>query len=241
MKSLNSIARALAAVSLFSGAALLAGQAHATYQLPEHHPHHYNPAPTTGGGVTTPLGGPLSVVGGTDTDLTRRHSGFNPNWYGDAASYGDLFDFSDMSRGGTLLLTEDAAQVTFTLVGYESWLNNAFVVDGERLDNRDSCLSNLGDSISFSNVAAGELNFSFLTHGLGRAKGNGSKATGVMLSEDRNSALIVFNDGFGRRDYDDMVILMTISPVPEPEAAAMLVAGLGLVGAAARRRQQRKA
>lgn len=240
MKTLNSLMRSMAMASLFSGAALVAGQAHATYTLPEHHPHHA-PAPATGGGVTTPLTSPLSVVGGQDTDLTKRPVGFNPNWYGDASTYTNLFDFSDMSRGGTLLLTEAVAQVTFTLVGFESWLNNAFVVDGERLDNRDSCLSNLGDSISFSNVAAGELNFSFLTHGLGRAKGNGSNATGVLLSEDHNSALIVFNDGFGRRDYDDMVILMTISPVPEPEAAAMLLAGLGLVGAATRRRQQRKA
>lgn len=239
MKSLNSITRSLAMASLLSGAALLAGQAHATYALPEHN-HHHQPAPVAGGGVTTPVDGPLSVVGGKDTDLTRRHSGFNPTWYGDASSYDDLFDFSDMSRGGTLLLTEAAAQVTFTLVGFESWLNNAFVVDGERLDNRDSCLTNLGDSISFSNVAAGELNFSFLTHGLGRAKGNGSNATGVLLSEDHNSALIVFNDGFGRRDYDDMVILMTISPVPEPESAAMLAAGLGLIGAATRRRHQQR-
>ena len=50
--------------------------------------------------------------------------------------------------------------------------------------------------------------------------------------------LLGFNDSFiGDADYDDFVVGVNFSPVPEPETYAMLLAGLGLIGYSARRRK----
>jgi hypothetical protein len=49
----------------------------------------------------------------------------------------------------------------------------------------------------------------------------------------------MFNDTFSDRDFDDMVVLASISPVPEPETFAMLLAGLGVLAAVARRQKRR--
>ncbi|MCY1543730.1 hypothetical protein D9M68_795590 [compost metagenome] len=60
------------------------------------------------------------------------------------------------------------------------------------------------------------------------------------MSHDGQSALILFNDMYsGDIDFDDMVIRVSISAVPEPEMLGMLLAGLCLVAAGARRRLKR--
>ena len=56
--------------------------------------------------------------------------------------------------------------------------------------------------------------------------------------------LVGFEDlyGGGDRDYDDIVFLVSnvsATPVPEPGTYAMLLAGLGLIGAVAQRRSRR--
>lgn len=51
-----------------------------------------------------------------------------------------------------------------------------------------------------------------------------------------------FNDGaFGFYNYSQAQVLyagIDVSPIPEPETYAMLLAGLGLIGFVARRRKQ---
>ncbi len=230
MNTLKSASRPwLAGFAIFSSA-LFSGQAIAA---------------TTAPTITAPLNTPLSVIGGFETNLNNARGTFNPTWLGEAASYDD-YDRTQMALAGSLLLTEAASKVTFTLVGFETALNNTFRVGGQTLSNYVSGgTSNLGASFSFENVAAGLLNFSFLSNGLGPLKGNGHASTGLMLANDNRSALILFNDRFGDRDYDDMVIkmsvtpLLSVSPVPEPETISMLLGGLGLVSLVARRRQRR--
>jgi len=49
-----------------------------------------------------------------------------------------------------------------------------------------------------------------------------------------------FNDSYrGDADYDDFVVGVNFvaAPVPEPQTYAMLLAGLGLIGFSARRRE----
>ena len=50
--------------------------------------------------------------------------------------------------------------------------------------------------------------------------------------------LLLFNDAGGDSDYNDMVVGVKVSPVPEPEAYALMMAGLGVVGFMARRRRK---
>lgn len=178
----------------------------------------------------------LSTSGGTSTSLTRLPGTFNPNWFGDASLYASTFDLSAMLKGASLVLTQPAA-VTYMFVGFEAGFNNAIVSGAERLNNRSGAYANLGSSFSFSSVTAAPLDFSFLSNGSGPLLSNGSTNTGVILAADRQSALLLFNDAFtGDGDFDDMVVRVTISAVPEPEALAMLLAGLGVVTAAVRRR-----
>lgn len=186
---------------------------------------------------------PLSALGGTSTDLLSSAVSFNPKWFDDASSFASRsassFDLSSMLMGASLLLTQPA-NVTYTLMGFEAGFNNAFVSGTEQLINRSGSTSQLGTSMSFSHVTASPLDFGFLSNGSGTLFANGSSRTGLVMSHDGQSALILFNDMYsGDIDFDDMVIRVSISAVPEPEMLGMLLAGLCLVAAGARRRLKR--
>lgn len=188
----------------------------------------------TGGASAAALGS----SGGTSTSLVGVSGTFSPSWFGDASTYASDFDLTTMWRGASLLLSQPAS-VTYTLVGFEAGYNNAFVSGFEQLSNKVGNVSQLGSNLSFSSIASGPLDFGFLTNGLGALWGNGSSKIGLMLSADRQSALLLFNDAFADNDFDDMVIRVSISAVPEPETLAMLLSGLGVVMVAVRRRARR--
>ena len=93
-------------------------------------------------------------------------------------------------------------------------------------------------------IANGSLPFQFVSP-LGTIN-NGSNGAaepnfGVWLSADATTAYLFFNDkGAGPdADFDDMIIKATlsVSKVPEPSTYAMLLAGLGIMGAVVRRRR----
>jgi PEP-CTERM motif len=178
----------------------------------------------------------LSTAGGTSIDLTSVNGTFNPHWFGSLSDYSSAFNLSSMLRGATLLSNEPG-NLTFSLVGYEAGYNNAFTAGGQRLDNRLGNMPLLGNSFSFASLAAAPLDFSFLSNGIGALFGNGSSSTGVIMSNNGQEALLVFNDTYFDNDFDDMVVRVSISAVPEPETFAMLLGGLGLLAAAVRRQK----
>jgi PEP-CTERM motif len=180
----------------------------------------------------------FSTAGGISIDLSRVSGTFNPHWLGSLSDYSSVFNLGSMLGGATLLANEPG-NLTFSLVGYEAGYNNAFTTGGQRLDNRLGSMPLLGNSFSFASLAAAPLDFSFLSNGMGALFGNGSSSTGVIMSNDGQEALLVFNDTYFDGDFDDMVVRVSISAVPEPETFAMLIGGLGLVAAAVRRRKRK--
>jgi hypothetical protein len=63
--------------------------------------------------------------------------------------------------------------------------------------------------------------------------------TNVATSRGTFAYVLGYNDGAEHNDWDDFVVGVNIAPVPEPQTYALLLAGLGVVGFVARRRQAR--
>jgi MYXO-CTERM domain-containing protein len=180
----------------------------------------------------------FSTQGGSATSLIGASGSFNPQWFGGAAAYESLFDLDNMLRGASLML-QGPATLSFTLVGFEASYNNLFLAGNQVLRNSIDGQSALGDSFSFKQTSSGAIDFGFLSNGKGWLWDNGSVVTGLMLSRDRSEALILFNDNYlGDRDFDDMVIRVSISPVPEPESALLWLAGLAGLGGWLRRHRK---
>jgi hypothetical protein len=64
---------------------------------------------------------------------------------------------------------------------------------------------------------------------------NGSAATTSVLHIGYDNQIVAPDDD----NHDDLIIRLTATPVPEPAAWALMIAGFGLAGAAARRRRAR--
>lgn len=182
----------------------------------------------------------LSLTGGSDTNLLASGVGFDPGWLGGVVPAGG-FDLHHVFEGATLHL-DGPANVTYTFVGKEAGYTNVFKSFysgyGGSFQQILGAAINLGQSISFANVGASNLQYGFLSNGAGSLYQNSNGAIGVALSADKKSALVFFNDSCAcDKDYDDMVIKVSIAAVPEPETYAMLLAGLGIMGGIARRRR----
>lgn len=144
----------------------------------------------------------------------------NGFWFGDITDqiYGG-------AENGHLALT-DSFLAGNTTQGTNSTLSDIYLSGGTghqlgiRLDNYDilTTASN-GDVITWSGQVTLNLNFSdFMT----------GTWTGNRLIANGSDQLLLIGDGY----------TINVAAVPEPETYAMLLAGLGLMGAVARRRKQ---
>lgn len=155
------------------------------------------------------------------------------------------------------LLTDEAGTITFTYLGQESGYNNMFHlnINGTNLYESNPVGTSIGASVS----TLGAINFSFEGNTGRFANNGGSWATGTsigLIATNRTistgagagtySFILGYNDSAGAAtlgDWDDFVVGVNFvaAPIPEPETYAMMLAGLGLLGVAARRRKQREA
>jgi hypothetical protein len=187
----------------------------------------------------------VTFSGGTDrTSL----NGYNPN--------GSAGMFSPAPVGGRedAIVSSSGGNLTATFLGFEAVDDDTFTFDLGGLT-----LSNKGplDASIAGIVGAGLLNFRFAdtTDGtfVGNGQGLGEYTSYAVLGSFAGSVftpytmggaydlILGFNDGARvDADYDDMVVGLKVTPVPEPETYALMLAGLGALGAMSRRRKARQ-
>jgi hypothetical protein len=157
-------------------------------------------------------------------------------------------------RGATIA-APNAGTLTATFLGFEAvdTDNYTFSLASGTLVNKTAVLNS---SISGPVNAAGNLNFTFTDTATLGSVSNGQQGAGVLsyviLGTGTVGAftpytmlgaydlVLGFNDGLAvDGDYDDLVVGLRLSPIPEPESYALMLAGLGAIGFMARRRQRR--
>jgi len=186
-------------------------------------------------------GAQVTFTGGTDRPTL---AAYDPN-----GSAGTL-----VGAGGKedAVINTTAGILTATFLGFEALDTDTFTFSlaGGTLSNKGA----LNATIS-GPVVAGGLNFTFADLFQGTAVGNGGGsgdftsyavlgtfAGSVFTPFTAGGAydlVLGFNDGLRvDADFDDMVVGLKVTAVPEPETYALLLAGIGAVGFIARRRQR---
>ena len=195
--------------------------------------------------LASTAGAQVTYTGGTDR---TSFAGYNPN--GPAAGLAPTGGKEDATINTT------AGVLTATFLGWEALDTDTFTFNLGAFGTLNNKTSTAGTSSISGPVGAGALNFSFADLFTSTSVGNGgnpgSEFTSYAVLGTFNGAvftpatlgntydlIIGFNDGLRvDADYDDMVIGLKVTAIPEPETYALLLAGLGAVGFIARRRQR---
>lgn len=157
---------------------------------------------------------------------------------------------------GTLSATQSGF-ITFTFLGQESgYTDRVDLVIGSAPAPMDESL--IGSTVT-AKITAGVVDFKFYDAFGGSAINGGAwskdtsiallgtdftttAASGALAAGASFSYVLGFNDSAkGLDDWDDYIIGVNITPVPEPSTYALLLAGLGAVGFVARRRSASRA
>ncbi len=152
-------------------------------------------------------------------------------------SPGDAFTAFSAAAAGNgegVYLTHDS-RVTFEYLGTEAGNHNVSSTS-QFNDFFSNKVTPVGSSYS-EQQSAGALDFIFATNGAasGGIPGAYKNATGTLglgglwlgvFLESQTSAILMFGDGYGDTDFDDMIVRATVAPVPLPAAVWMFVAAL---------------
>ena len=172
-------------------------------------------------------------------------------------SFNNIAGLSDLAAGTSLTIGDlsggaDAYAYTFTYLGQESGFSDSLhlVINGSSLTEFNA----VGTSIS-AVAGPGFVNFnfegdagSFAINGGAKSPGTSIGLIGTNLTVTTGAAagtyafVLGYNDSAGSAtlgDWDDFVVGVNVTAVPEPETYALMLAGLGAMAFVARRRQQR--
>jgi hypothetical protein len=184
-----------------------------------------------------PVSAAQFIVNFQQTNAVTEKNDFNR----DLAALG----LSRYANFGATLSTSGPGIITFHRLGAESGFTNRFTggsVSALETDgNRFAAPVLLGAAQFGQGSLQGKLFFT--TNGNGDVSQIGSEGFGIFLprnpsGEFRSKTVYFGFDDLVKNDddnHDDFIVRATISAVPEPATWAMLIAGFGLVGFAARR------
>lgn len=159
------------------------------------------------------------------------------------------------------LATSGPATITYTYLGAEAGLSNFFATDTGYFANQGpegGSASTVGATLTQKVFDTGSTNLDFsfgtlvptgdsvvLSNSDGNTSPDASYAIvagdGIQTTQGSFQYILHFDDpGMnvnGDSDFDDLLVGVNISPIPEPETYALLLAGLGMMGYMARRRR----
>ncbi|MBN8492861.1 MAG: PEP-CTERM sorting domain-containing protein [Burkholderiales bacterium] len=158
---------------------------------------------------------------------------------------------STLTIGDLKNTTGDLYKYTFTYLGQESGFNNIF-----RLTVNGIALLESDPVGTFKSVVSSDQFLSFNFEGnTGKFAINGGakdQSTSIGLLEPKKvtsgaaagtyAFILGYNDSAGAAklgDWDDFVVGVNVTPVPEPEAYGLALAGMGVVGYFYRRRRDK--
>jgi hypothetical protein len=185
---------------------------------------------------------------GTPVYATTANGGFNPDSNPGIAGTQGIAGFSVISNStpGTIgtLSMDGPGYVTFTFLGKEAGFNNFFFdIGGVPVSKIYDTGPSVGLTSTQTYLASGPLSFSFgtntsntVTNGFA---GLSSPTFAIFAGQSSGYKYVLGYDDSGAgpdRDYDDMVIGVNVTPIPEPEIYAMMSLGLGLLGWVGRRK-----
>ena len=155
-------------------------------------------------------------------------------------------------------LSSTAGVLTATFLGFEALDTDTYTFSAASGTMTNKTATPNVTNI-FGNVAAGLLNFTFADLFAGTTVGNGGSGGGAGMF----NSYMVFGTGTGAAftaytgpggaydvvlgfndslqvdgDYDDFIVGLKVTAVPEPETYALMLAGLGAVGFLSRRRRR---
>jgi len=193
---------------------------------------HFGAGPYTGAGTVLPGGlNPFSLTATT------------------GLAVGDPLDMAvtDSTFAAADRLVSDAPQLKYTLLGYEAGFTNFALADGGLIfTNSDA----VGSMVTVAH-AGGLIDFIYETNNGVVANGQGhadndwiSNALGAasidsmnfaVFFESARSAILLFGDGTGDVDFDDLAV--RVEAVPLPAGILLLLSGLGGLALVGRRRR----
>jgi hypothetical protein len=174
----------------------------------------------------------FSFIGGTGGTLPGN---WNPSPSAPGLAIGSGITIFDEAGEGIWL--NGAANLVYTYIGKEAGSINAFLAPSSFFVTSATAPGSISNTSASS---AGYLDFSFLglgtccgldsgafTNGEGNSGLNGGLALAVAMINP-TKAYLMFGDGFGDSDFDDMVVKVEVSAVPIP--AAIWLFGSALIG-----------